>query len=172
MTSLITFGGNADFVFLLVKARVEFLVIGGLAVAFHKCRSGLNVDDLDLLMNPSVENVKRFIDVLKGLNVCSLPSIEQWARPNLRINFRPFYYLDVLTPGEEVTGEDVNFSELLSRSEQGCLQGNQGDIPVYIISLPDLVKMKRKAVQKLSEEKKKHEDDLRCLEGCLAVGFK
>ena len=33
-----TFHGNADFVRMLVDAQVEFLVVGGLAVVFYKCR--------------------------------------------------------------------------------------------------------------------------------------
>ncbi len=57
MTSLTTFVGNSDFVRMLIDAKVEFLVIGGLAVAFHKCRDPLKVDDLDILLEPSTDNI-------------------------------------------------------------------------------------------------------------------
>ncbi|MGA2465253.1 MAG: hypothetical protein ABSH06_12985 [Thermodesulfobacteriota bacterium] len=45
MASLTTFHGNADFVRMLVDAQVEFLVVGGLAVVFHKCRDPQKADD-------------------------------------------------------------------------------------------------------------------------------
>jgi len=167
MASLTTFHGNADFVRMLVDAQVEFLVVGGLAVVFHKCRNPQKADDLDLLLNPSAENAERFVSVLSSPNLKKLynleelhplPSVPQLSRPNLDIplKFEPMFYMDVLTPPE-----DVNFGELFSRSECASLNGS---IPVRVISRPDLVEMKRRAVRMLSKDKKKHEDDLRCLE--------
>jgi glutaredoxin-related protein len=176
MVSLTTFIGNSDFVRMLIDAKVEFLVIGGLAVAFHKCRNPLKVDDLDLLLEPSVKNIKRFIKMLSSMKgIDPLPTVEQLGRPDLRISFKvePIFYLDVLTPGRRVTGDDVNFDDLLSRNESGLLRGRQGDISVPIISLSDLVKLKRRAVDEVSsQEKKKHEDDLRCLENRLRLQCK
>jgi len=64
--------------------------------------------------------------------------------------------IDVFSPPE-----DVSFGQLFSRSECALLNGN---IPVRVISRPDLVEMKQRAVRMLSKDKKKHEDDLRCLE--------
>lgn len=167
MASLTTFHGNADFVRMLVNAQVEFLVVGGLAVVFHKCRDPQKVDDLDLLLNPSVENAERFVNVLSSPNLKKLynleelqplPSVPQLARPNLDIplKFDQMFCMDVLTPPEE-----VNFSELFSRSEYALLNGS---IPVRVISRSDLVEMKQRAVRMLTEDKKNHEDDLRCLE--------
>jgi len=158
MTLLTTFTGNADFFGALVHAHVEFLVVGGLAVVFHKCRTPENVDDLDLLLNPAAENAERFISVLSQNGLCPLPSVAQVARPNFQIPLKilPLFYIDVLTPTE-----DVNFGELFSRSKVALLQGS---IPVRVISRPDLVEMKRRTVRMLSKDKKKHEDDLRCLE--------
>jgi len=147
-------------------AQVEFLVVGGLAVVFHKCRDAQDVDDLDLLLNPSAENMERFISVLSAPNLQEsynielhpLPSISQLATPSLNIplKFVPMLYVDILTPPE-----GMNFDELFTRSECAFLNGS---IPVRIISRPDLVGMKRRTIEMLSKDKKKHEDDLRCLE--------
>lgn len=158
MTILNTFGGNADLVRTLTEARVEFLVVGGLAVVFHNCRDPLKVDDLDLLLNPCPENAERFIRVLSALERDPLPTVAQVARPNLQIPIKtiPLFNVDILTPPD-----DIDFGELSGRSESALLQG---DIPVRVISRRDLIALKRIAIQKLSKEKQKHEDDLRYLE--------
>ena len=158
MASLITFHGNADFVKMLVDAEAEFLVVGGLAVVFYKCRNPDGADDLDLLLNPTEENAKRFVSVLSQNALYPLPSVTQVARPNFRIPLKilPLFYIDVFTPSE-----DVNFGELFSRSEGASLNDN---IPVRVISRLDLIDMKRRTVRMLSGDKKKHEDDLRSLE--------
>ena len=165
--SLITFHGNADFVRMLVNTKVEFLVVGGLAVVFHKCRDPQKVYDLDLLLNPSTKNAERFVSMLSSPNLKKLynleelfplPSVPQLTRPNLHIqlNCDLMFYVDVFTPPE-----DLNFSDLFSRSECASLNGS---ILVRVISRQDLVEMKRRAVRMGSKDKKKHEDDLRCLE--------
>jgi len=166
MTSLTTFAGNADFVDALTHAHVEFLVVGGLAVVFYKCRNPGNAGDLDLLLNPSSQNAERFISILSSpilkklfnLELCRLPSVPQVARANFHIplKFDPMLDIDVFTPLE-----DVSFAQLFSRSERALLNDK---IPVRIISRPDLVEMKRRAIRMLPKDKKKHEDDLRCLE--------
>jgi hypothetical protein len=166
MASLITFHGNADFVKMLVDAEAEFLVVGGLAVVFYKCRNPNDLDDLDLLLNPSVVNAERFINVLSSPNIkklynlelCRLPSVPQVARANFHIalKFDSMLDIDVFSPPE-----DVSFGQLFSRSECASLNVN---IPVRVISRLDLVEMKRRAVRMLFRDKKKHEDDLRCLE--------
>jgi hypothetical protein len=166
MASLITFHGNADFVKMLVDAEAEFLVEGGLAVVFYKCRNPGNVGDLDLLLNPSSQNAERFISVLSSpnlkklfnLELCRLPSVPQVVRANFHIplKFDSMLDIDVFTPPE-----DVSFGQLFSRSERALLNDK---IPIRIISRLDLIERKRRAVQMLSKDKKKHEDDLRCLE--------
>jgi hypothetical protein len=166
MASLITFHGNADFVKMLVDAEAEFLIVGGLAVVFYKCRNPSNVGDLDLLLNPSSQNAERFISVLSSpnpknlfnLELCRLPSASQVAKANFRISlkFDSMLDIDVFTPPE-----DMSFGQLFSRSEHALLNDN---IRVRVVSRLDLIDMKRRAVRMLSGDKKKHEDDLRCLE--------
>ena len=172
MASLTTFKGNADFAQMLVDTEVEFLVFGGLAVVFYKCRNPDNFDDIDLLLNPSAQNAERFISVLSSPNLKKfhnleldcLPSVPQLARPNFHMALKftlqelPILNIDVFTPAD-----DVNFDELFSRSECALLDRGR-NIPVRVISRPDLVEMKRRAVRMLSKDIKKHEDDLQCLE--------
>jgi hypothetical protein len=162
ITILNTFGGNADFVRTLTKAQVDFLVVGGLAVVFHNCRDPLKVDDLDLLVNPSPENAEKLIEVLSAMQFDPLPTIAQVARSNLQIPIKiiPLVYVDILT-----SPDDTNFGELANRSESALLQGN---IPVQVISRRDLILLKQIAIQNLSTEKQKHEEDLRCLKTCKA----
>jgi hypothetical protein len=167
MKSLTTFSGNSDLVRMLVKAQVEFLLVGGLAVEFHKCRDPEKVDDLDLLLNPSVENAERFRGILSSPDLKKLynleelyplPSVSQLAGPNFQmpLKLEPMFCMDFFTPPQ-----DINFSDLYSRGE--CVLLN-GSIPVRVISRADLVERKRRDVQTFSKDKKKHEDDLRCLE--------
>jgi len=158
MMFLNTFGGNADFVRTLIEAQVEFLVVGGLAVVFHNCRDPLKVDDLDLLVNPSPENAERFIQVLSAMQFDPLPAIAQVARSNFQIPIKiiPLFYVDILTPPD-----NIDFGELSSRSESALLQDN---IPIQVVSRWDLIALKQIAIQNLSTDKQKHEDDLRCLQ--------
>jgi hypothetical protein len=133
-------------------------VVGGLAVVFYRCRDPLKVDDLDLLLNPSLENAGRFIEYCWPRDLIPRPTVAQVARPNLQIPIKyiPVFYLDILTPRE-----DIGFDELSGRSESALLQGT---IPVRVISRRDLIALKRIAIQNFSNDKQKHEDDLRCLE--------
>jgi hypothetical protein len=162
MTILNTFGGNADFARTLTKAQVEFLVVGGLAVVFHNCRDPLKVDDLDLLLNPSPENAERFIECCWPRDLMPLPTVAQVAKPNLQIPLKiiPLFNLDILTPPQH-----IDFGELSDRSESALLQGN---IPVRVISRRDLIMLKQIAIQNLSKDKQKHENDLRYLEASIA----
>lgn len=167
MKLLITFGGNSDLVQRLVDSKVEFLVVGGLAVVFHKCRDPQNVDDLDLLLNPSVENADRFRGLLSSPDLKKLynleelyplPSVSQLASPNFHMPLKldPMFCIDFFTPTQ-----DEHFRGLYNRSESALLNGR---IPVRVISRLDLAERKRKDVRTFSEDRQKHKDDLRCLE--------
>jgi hypothetical protein len=65
MGRLITFHLNEYLVGAFLDNGVDFLIVGGLAVAFYGCRDNNDVGDLDLLLKPSEENARRSIDVLK-----------------------------------------------------------------------------------------------------------
>ncbi|WP_171088939.1 hypothetical protein [Usitatibacter rugosus] len=153
---LYTFGRNADFVAELEKARVRFMIVGGLAVVFHGCRDPSNVDDLDILLDPSPGNAERFatlmLSVLPGANITA----SQLAKPKVQMPVKRDYLLDVLTPPPE-----FSFSELDSRAEVAILNGSTR---VRVIGRADLAAMKRLAVASVGKDLAKHQNDLQCLE--------
>jgi hypothetical protein len=104
--SLQTFGRNGDFVRALVAGQVDFLVVGGLAVVYHDCRDPMAVDDLDLMLNPSKENMARFLSSLAALSLQALWSTKELSKPNIRLPVKRDFYLDILTRPFHSNGEN------------------------------------------------------------------
>ena len=150
-----TFGRNGDFVQRLVDHQVDFLVVGGLAVVFHGCRDAMAVDDLDLMLNPSQDNAQRFLSSLTRLALSAAWSVEELSKPNIQLPIKRDFYLDVLTPPD-----GIEYEALKQRSSAARLN----NIPVQVVSREDLIALKRRTIHKLTEEARKHENDLRCLE--------
>ncbi|WP_271591831.1 hypothetical protein [Bradyrhizobium sp. CCBAU 65884] len=69
LPEIITNGGNAEFVQRLDAKSVAFLIVGGAAVAAHGCRDISAVDDLDIVIDPTTDNVKKFIAVLAASHI-------------------------------------------------------------------------------------------------------
>jgi len=137
------------------QAGVDFLVVGGAAVASHGCRDHGQYDDLDLLISPSLENAKRVVDALRVAGVPLAASVELLARPAIQVPLKNWqYWAEILTPRK---GFDFN------SVATSALPGMVGQQPVRIISRLDLINMKEDAVSKLREDLDKHERDLACL---------
>lgn len=151
-----TFGRNGDFVQGLVDHQVDFLVIGGLAVVFHGCRDAMAVDDLDLMLNPSKNNAQSFLDTLTRLGLSAAWSVDELSKPNIHLPIKRDFNLDVLTPPD-----GIDYEALKQRSSAARLN----NISVQVVSREDLIALKRHTIHKLTEEARKHENDLRCLEG-------
>jgi len=124
-----------DFVKLLNQHHVEYMVVGGYALAFHgKPR---HTGDLDIWINVSVENAERMLNVVNDFGLQSLGFqkedflteglINQIGYPPLRI--------DVLN---KIDG--VAFSEALLNMETVALEN---DLVVNYIGLNELVKNKQ-----------------------------
>jgi len=146
-----------DFVKLLNKHNVEYMVVGGYALAFHgKPR---HTGDLDIWINVSEENAVRMLKVVRDFGLQSLGFkkedflteglISQIGYPPLRI--------DVLT-----LIDGVKFSEAMLNMEKIELEN---DLVINYIGLNDLVKNKQvsgrrqditdvKTLQKLMKSKK------------------
>jgi hypothetical protein len=155
--TMLKHGPNIRLVQELTSAGVKFLIIGGYAVACHGCRNPDEVDDLDLLLEPSAENAQKFVEVIRqiepGIKLCA----HQVARRGLHIRMKDrTFYLDVLTPAK-----DVDFHAIYDRSDNTTFQDG---VRAQVISSNDLMDMKRRTIQQLTEETRKHENDLRCLE--------
>lgn len=96
---LLTRHGGSTLLRALFAKRVDFLVIGGTALAFHVVRSPLDVGDLDVLVSPSLSNIESLRDVLVQLGFAALTGEADWARPaNRHIPLKSAeYFCDLLT---------------------------------------------------------------------------
>lgn len=155
---LLTFGRNGDFIRALVDHRVDFLVVGGLAVVFHGCRDEMSVDDLDLMLNPSKDNAENFIACLANLGLSVTWSTQDFSKPNVQLPIKRDFYLDILTPPANIE------YEMLIRH---ALDAGLNKIPIKVVSREDLIALKRIAVKRQESEIVKHRSDLQCLEANL-----
>ena len=102
-----------DFVKLLNKHKVAYMVVGGYALAFHgKPR---HTGDLDIWINISEENAKRMLQVLKDFGMSSLGfQKEDFLKPGYvtQIGYPPLR-IDILN---NIDG--VEFSEAVQKMEK------------------------------------------------------
>lgn len=142
----------------LYQAGVEFLVVGGAAVAFHGCREGGQYDDLDLLIAPTTENAKKVADALVAAGAPLSASPEALAKPAIRVPLKTWqYWAEILTPRKGVDFDGI---------ARSALAGIVGQESVRVIARADLIKMKEEAAARLREDLCKHERDLQCLKQC------
>jgi len=96
-----------DFVKLLNKHEVEYMVVGGYALAFHgKPR---HTGDLDIWINISPHNAKRMLKVLNDFGMAALGfGIEDFLRPGFitQIGYPPLR-IDILNNIDGVEFEDA-----------------------------------------------------------------
>lgn len=138
-----------------IRAGVDFVVVGGAAVAFHGCRGFGQYDDLDLLIAPSIENARRVVDALSAAGAPLSASAGALARQAIQVPIKNLqYWAELLTPRGGFDFDSIKTSSL---------QGTVGQQPVRVISRADLIKMKEDAVTKITEDLRKHERDLECL---------
>jgi hypothetical protein len=134
------------------RAGVDFLVVGGAAVAFHGCRDDEQYDDLDLLIAPTIENSRRVADALVAAGVPLAASAEALAKPAIQVPVKNLqYWAEILTPRK---GFDFY---CIAKSALPAMVGQQS---VRVISRLDLIKMKEDAVTRLRGDLRKHESDL------------
>lgn len=138
------------------EAGVSFVLVGGGAVAAYGCRDELYLPELDILIDPSIENAERVIGVL------SVAGVQMWIRATDLAGSRKqlpvkqlLFDMDILTPAA-----DESFPAILGRSGRTMI----GDLEVRIIARHDLIAMKREAGNKQEPGSEKHKRDLECLE--------
>lgn len=87
----------SEFVGLLNSRNVEYLVVGGHAVAFHG--HPRYTGDIDFFINPKVENARRVLDVLASFGFSDLGmTVDDLTVPNRVIQLgRPPNRIDILT---------------------------------------------------------------------------
>ena len=114
--ALHTFHLNGAFLAALTERSIRAIVIGGLAVK-HYCPER-EVDDLDLLVEPTERAGAAVVDVLYQFNDIAGFDPKDFARPKQHYRQKHMLYLDVLTPH----GED-NFDQLWERTASATLNG-------------------------------------------------
>lgn len=123
-----------DFLKLLNQYNVDYLVVGGYAMAFHgKPRY---TGDLDIWIDISTENASKMVMVINDFGFASVGfGVEDFSRPNLinQIGYPPLR-IDILT-----SIDGVLFKEAFSKKLEIELEEN---FKVNYISLDDLIKNK------------------------------
>ena len=123
-----------EFIELLNSRRVEYIIVGGHAVAFHG--HPRFTGDIDFLVRSSRENSDRLLGVLKefGFSEMSL-SPDDFTRDNTVVQLGyPPNRIDLLT---SISG--VDFEEAWSGRVSGELDG----LPVFFLGWDALLKNKR-----------------------------
>ena len=134
----------------LARRRVRYLVVGGVAVNFHHIERATH--DVDLVLDFSPANVRRGIQALTSLRLrprVPVPAVDfadpqkrrSWIREKSMIVFplahlqRPWEHVDVFVR------EPFRFQAAWRRR----LRVRLGRVVVPVVSLADLIRMKRKA---------------------------
>ena len=114
--------------------KVEYLIVGGYALAFHGAPRFTG--DIDLLVKPDSQNAKRILSALEEFGFGSLQlSQVDFTSPNNVIQLGvPPVRVDIMTSLTAVPWEKVQADKV---------QANYGDTPTYFISKADFIANKR-----------------------------
>jgi hypothetical protein len=152
--SLFCTGANEDIVRTLNAQGAEFIVIGGLAVSWY-CPERL-ADDMDLLVNPTLENSKRVAKALSGLRLSGFDEAS-FARPALQVPLKQYYYAEILTP----RNDGPSYPEIAADPVDAKLF----TIPVRLASVRSLICLKEHALTSKQPDRAKHQRDIGLLRG-------
>lgn len=122
-----------EFIALLNSLKVEYLIVGGHAVAFHG--HPRFTGDIDFLIRPVTPNVKRLMETLHAFGFAELDlSPDDFIQPNAVVQLgRPPNRIDLLT---SISG--VDFEDAWENRIAGQLDG----IDVFFLGLDSLLKNK------------------------------
>ena len=118
----------------LESHKVKYAIIGGYAVGIYS--EPRYTKDLDLIIDPTIENAKSLLDALNQFGApTSNLSIEDIAKPGLLYVFgiEPLR-VDILN---RIKG--VSVAELIERSNRITIQ----DTHMMVVTLPDLIQLKQ-----------------------------
>jgi hypothetical protein len=150
--TLICTGSNEEIIKAFATHRVDFILIGGLAVAWY-C-SDRQADDMDLLVNPTPDNSARVAQALATLPLLNSGCFDSksFTRPGLQVPLKSHYYAELLTPRKE----GPNYSEIAKEAVDAKLFQR----PVRLASPASLIRMKQQAVASAEKERDKHLKDI------------
>jgi predicted nucleotidyltransferase len=123
-----------EFVELLNEYKVEFIIVGGFALAFHGVPRFTG--DIDVFIKSDQDNAKRVMNTLVAFGFGSLDlSIEDFQTPNNVIQLGlPPVRIDIVT---SISG--VTWDEAYATKENGLF----GDVPVSYIGKKQFIINKR-----------------------------
>lgn len=150
--NLICTGSNEAIVRAFERFGVDFLVVGGLAIAWY-CPSR-QADDMDLLVNPTPDNSVKVSIALGSLGLSGFGP-ESFSRPGVQAQLKPRHYADIITPARDgISFEDV---------ADDCVAGKLFGTPVRIPSAASLIRLKEGAAAATEKELLKHRQDIALL---------
>ena len=125
-----------EFIELLSSRRVECIVVGGHAVAFHG--HPRFTGDIDFLIRPTIDNARRVMESLQDFGFSHLSlTAEDLTIPDLVLQLgRPPNRIDLMT---SISG--VDFDEAWAGKGSGELDG----LPVFLLGREALLKNKEAA---------------------------
>ena len=82
---------NADLLQRLTDREVSFLLVGGAAVAFYGCRKDRHLPELDILIDPTIENAERVMVVLSAAGMQLWISAQDLAGPKSSCRSNSYY---------------------------------------------------------------------------------
>jgi len=114
--------------------KVEYLVVGGYALAFHGAPRVTG--DIDLFVRPASGNAERILSVLDAFGFGSLNLVvDDFAKPGNVIQLGvPPVRIDLLTSVTGVSWE---------KADAGKVPGSYGDTSVFFIGREDFIANKR-----------------------------
>jgi hypothetical protein len=141
------------------KHEVRFILIGGVAVAFHGARKIEDTtNDIDFLTSPTQPDARRTFDAVcevesQAAVVVDNQHRENFAKPKKRY-FIDWVYCDVLTASSE-----QEFETFFSKAISTEVQGQQ----IKVLSIEHLIKMKNSIGNSFDEQSEKHRIDVEAL---------
>lgn len=124
---------------LLNKHAVEYLVVGGYALAFHGAPRFTG--DIDIFVRPQEQNAARILDALNEFGFGSVGLTEKdFTTPHKVVQLgAPPVRVDLITSLTGVSWE---------QAAAGKSPGNYGDVPVFFIGRKEFIANKRAMARK------------------------
>lgn len=134
----------------LNNAKVKYLVAGGMAVNLHGIPRV--TQDLDILVDLSPDNIKNLAEALKGIGFFPRVPVNPLliADPNVRNewitkkNMKVFCFYNGKMPMYEIDVFLIIPVDIKKAFKKAVIK-NAGDIPIPLVSIDDLIEMKKQA---------------------------
>lgn len=147
--ALIHNGANEQIIVAFQSEGVEFVVVGGLAVAWY-CPDR-QADDMDLLINPAPDNSARISRALAVLHMQGFND-RSFIMPGLQVPLEHVHYAELLTPRKD----GASYSEAANEAVDAKLFQRS----VRLASPRSLIRMKGQAVASAEKDRTKHLSDI------------